>query len=175
LNCLYDEAEIAREIARLAREIAARRPRVELAVPVLTGAFVFAADLLRALMREGLDIPVEFVSLTRYGASREGIGDIAVRMGAGDAARGRHVLLIDGVLDHGHTLAKAAALLKDAGAASIAIAVAVDKARGDALLKADFAAFSGVEAFIVGYGMDDAGASRGLPYIATAPGRTPAA
>jgi hypoxanthine phosphoribosyltransferase len=166
LNCLFDEKEIESQIARLARDIAAREPRVDLAVPILTGAFVFAADLLRALMREGLDLPVEFVSLTRYGAAREGANEISVRMGAGDAANGRHVLLIDGVLDHGHTLAKARALLTEAGAASIAIAVAVDKGHDTALLKADHAAFSGVDAFIVGYGMDDAGLGRGLPYIA---------
>jgi hypoxanthine phosphoribosyltransferase len=58
-------------------------------------------------------------------------------------------------------------LLQDAGAASVTIAVAVDKARAEgALLKADYAAFSGVDAFIVGYGMDDAGRGRGRPYIA---------
>jgi len=75
------------------------------------------------------------------------------------------VLLVDGVLDHGHTLVKARTLLTDAGAASVAIAVAVDKMRDDALLKADYVAFKGADAFIVGYGMDDAGRGRGLPYI----------
>lgn len=163
---LYDEEMIAREVGRLAREIAARVPRVELAVPVLTGAFVFAADLLRALRREGVDLPVEFLSLTRYGKARAGGDEIVIRMGAGEAAKGRHVLLIDGVLDHGHTLAKARALLNEAGAASVAIAVVVDKRRQNALLDADYAAFTGVDAFIVGYGMDDAGLGRGLPYIA---------
>jgi len=167
LKCLFDEKAIEVQVARLARDIAAREPRVDLAVPILTGAFVFAADLLRALMREGMDLPVEFVSLTRYGIARRGADEIAVRMGAGEDTRGKHVLLIDGVLDHGHTLAKARALLTEAGAASIAVAVAIDKARDAALLKADYAAFSGVDAFIVGYGMDDAGRGRGLPYIAS--------
>jgi hypoxanthine phosphoribosyltransferase len=167
LRILFDETAIAGAVARLARDIAARTPRAELAVPVLTGAFVFASDLLRALAREGVDLPVEFISLTRYGRAREGASDIVIRMGAGDAAKGRHVLLIDGVLDHGHTLVRARSLLQDAGAASVTIAVAVDKARAEgALLKADYAAFSGVDAFIVGYGMDDAGRGRGLPYIA---------
>jgi hypoxanthine-guanine phosphoribosyltransferase len=57
--------------------------------------------------------------------------------------------------------------LTEAGAASVTVVVAVDKARPDALLKADFAAFSDVDAFIVGYGMDDGGSGRGLPYIAS--------
>lgn len=170
MNCLFDEKAIAAEIARMARDIAGHTPRFDLAVPVLTGAFVFAADLVRALMSEGLDVPIEFLSLTRYGRAREGAEDIAVRMEPGEIVRGKHILLIDGVLDHGHTLAKARDLLLHAGAASIAIAVAVDKARDGALLKADYAAFSGIDAFIVGYGMDDAGHGRGLPYIAKALG-----
>ena len=164
MSVLFDEKEIAREVARLAREIAARKPKPDLIVPILTGAFVFAADLLRALSREGLDPAVEFISLTRYGQKRQG-ADITVRMGASDAAKGKHVLLVDGVLDHGHTLVKARTLLMDAGAASVTIAVAVDKVRDDALLKADYVAFKGPDAFIVGYGMDDAGLGRGLPYI----------
>jgi hypoxanthine phosphoribosyltransferase len=164
LSVLFDEKAIAQEVARLAREIAVRKPKPDLIVPILTGAFVFAADLLRALSREGLDPAVEFISLTRYGQKRQG-SDITVRMGASEAAKGQHVLLVDGVLDHGHTLVKAQTLLTNAGAASVAIAVAVDKMRDDALLKADYVAFKGADAFIVGYGMDDAGLGRGLPYI----------
>jgi len=164
LSVLFDEKTIAQEVARLAREVAAHKPKPDLMVPILTGAFVFAADLLRALSREGLDPAVEFISLTRYGQKRHG-AEITVRMGAGEAANGKHVLLVDGVLDHGHTLVKARTLLMDAGAASVTIAVVVDKMRDDALLKADYVAFKGADAFIVGYGMDDAGLGRGLPYI----------
>jgi len=57
--------------------------------------------------------------------------------------------------------------LSDAGAARIATAVVVDKRRPTASLRADHACFVGVDDFIVGYGMDDAGFGRGLPYIAT--------
>lgn len=163
---LFDEAEIAEKVTGIARAIAAAPARVDMAAAILTGAFVFAADLLRALAREGLDLPIEFPSLSRYGADREGVDDIIVRVAPSAAVAGRHVLLIDGVLDHGHTLAKARGLLVEAGASTVTIAVAVDKARPDALLKADYAAFTGVDAFIVGYGMDDAGTHRSLPYIA---------
>lgn len=167
MKVLFRENDIAREVSRLAREIARREPRVELAVPILTGAFVFAADLIRALAREGLDMQVECISLTRYTSTRRGLDDIVVRLGAGDSMLDRHVLLIDGVLDHGHTIVRARTLLREAGARSVAIAVAVDKAREGGLVKADYAAFSGVDAFIVGYGMDDTGSGRGLPYIAS--------
>lgn len=165
---LFDEALIAERVSQLARGIVSAQPRVGMAVGVLTGAFVFAADLLRALAREGLDIPIEFLWLSRYGAAREGADEIAVKLGPSAAVRGRHILLFDGVLDHGHTLAKARALLVAADAASVRVAVAVDKARDGALLKADHAAFTSVDAFVVGYGMDDRGLGRGLPHIARA-------
>ncbi len=164
---LFGAAEIAEQVAHVAQRIAAAPQPVDMAVGVLTGAFVFAADLLRALARQGLDLPIEFLALSRYGAARESANDVAVKLGPSAAVRGRHMLLIDGVLDHGHTLAKARALVLDAGAASVTIAVAVDKLRNGALLKADYAAFCGIDAFIVGYGMDDGGAGRGLPYIAS--------
>ncbi len=163
---LFDEAAIAARVRAVAGDIAGRSPRPELAVGILTGAFVFAADLLRALSRCGLDLPVEFMSLSRYGAAREGVAEFAVRLPPGAAVAGKRILLLDGVLDHGHTLAKARTLLFAAGATGVTIAVAIDKTRHDAVLKADYAAFSGVDCFVVGYGMDDAGSGRGLPDVA---------
>lgn len=158
---LFSEAEIARRVALLAREIVPLRP--EIVVPILSGAFVFAADLLRALAHEGLSLPMEFLWLRSYDAKTA--GDISVIAGPGEKVQGKKVLLIDGVLDRGTTIVKARALLKDAGAASIVAAVAIDKLRPDAVTHADLAMFQGVAEFIVGYGMDDAGNNRGLPYI----------
>jgi len=66
------------------------------------------------------------------------------------------------------TIAKAQVLLLAAGAASIVTAVAIDKSSPGAMASADFACFTGVSDFIIGYGMDDAGKHRGLPYIAKA-------
>lgn len=149
----------------MARAIAARAERPAILSPVLVGAFVFAADLARALSREGLDLPVEFLWLRSYGDGRQG-GRMAVRSEPGEAVRGKSVLLVDGVLDHGRTLLTARQLLTEAGATAVTTAVVVDKARQDAPLKADYACFTGVTDFIVGYGMDDAGVARGLPYIA---------
>lgn len=164
---LFSEAEISKRVRALARSIAAAPVRPDVIVPVLAGAFVFAADLARALAREGLDVHIEFVWLRSYGAAREA-SEIAVLAGPDESVRGKQVLLIDGVLDRGHTLAKARDLLLKAGALSVTIAVVVDKCRAGAPLKADLACFTGVEDFIVGYGMDDAGLGRGLAHIAKA-------
>ncbi len=164
---LFSEHEIRARIAALARAIAALPQPPQIMVPVLTGAFVFAADLARALAGEGIDLEIEFVQLTSYGAGREG-RDVVVRAAPGDHVRGRRVLLIDGVLDRGRTLAAARDLLIVAGAAAVTTAVVIDKRRDGAPLHADFACFTGVDTFIVGYGMDDAGLGRGLPHIAAA-------
>jgi len=161
---LFSESEIAKRVAALAKELAPLKP--EIVVPVLSGAFVFAADLMRALAREGLSLPMEFLWLRSYRAQKA--GEMAVIAGPSEAVRGKRVLLLDGVLDRGNTIVKARALLKDADAASVITAVAIDKLHPDALTHADHAMFQGLADFIVGYGMDDAGNNRGLPHIAIA-------
>ncbi len=164
---LYSETEIAVRVRDLARSIATLSAPPQIIVPVLTGAFVFAADLSRALAREGLDLPVEFLWLRRYGQHREG-GEMTVLAGPGETVAGARVLLIDGVLDHGHTLVTARDLLIKAGAASVMTAVVLDKRRAGVPIAADLCCFSGSDAFVVGYGMDDAGLGRGLPEIVSA-------
>jgi len=161
---LFSEDEIARGVKRLARDIASSANRPDIAVPILAGAFVFAADLLRALSVEGLNLEVEFIWLRSYGRS-ETPAEVTILKGPGEAVRGRTVLLIDGVLDRGVTCARAHELLMEAGAAAVVSAVAVVKSYPEALFKADYALFKAGAEFLYGYGMDRAGSSRGLPDI----------
>lgn len=163
---LHSEDNIRARMNGVARQIANAPLKPNFAVAILAGAFVFAADLLRALAREGLSLPVEFLWLRSYAEKRTG-GEIAVLVGPTERIHGKTVLLIDGVLDGGHTLAKAKELLTNAEAAAVITAVAVDKMRADAMMAADHALFAGTQGFLIGYGMDDAGADRGLPYIAS--------
>jgi hypoxanthine phosphoribosyltransferase len=162
---LFSADEIAARIRALARDIAAMPRPPDLIVGILVGAFVFVADLSRALSNEGLTLAIEFLWLRSYDGARD-CGAVQTRMGPSQNVARRHVLLIDGVLDRGATLATAKALLREAGAASVATVVAVDKRRADALLVADHAAFTHVADFVVGYGMDDGETGRALPYIA---------
>ncbi|MGD0142493.1 MAG: phosphoribosyltransferase family protein [Rhizomicrobium sp.] len=166
---LFSEGDIAARVSALAGLIAAATPKPDIAAPILVGGFMFAADLLRALSQHGLDLAVDILWLRSYGSKRESGGDVSMILGPSENARGKNVLVIDGVLDHGRTLMKARALFLAAGAASVTSVVAVDKSRKDAVLRADYTAFAGVSGFIVGYGMDDAGAGRGLPYIGVMP------
>src|SRR5215469_4721700 len=165
---LFSAEQISARVTALAREISSANDLPELAAPILSGAFVFAADLLRALAVNRISLPVDFLWLRSYGQARKASARPDVLVAPGPAARGRHVLLIDGVLDHGHTLALAHQLLTEAGARRITTVVAVDKHRADAVIRADHAAFAHVEHFIVGYGMDDRGENRALPYIGIA-------
>jgi hypoxanthine phosphoribosyltransferase len=161
---LFSQDAIAARVNAMARAIAAAPAKPEIAAPVLVGAFVFAADLLRALAALGLDLPTDFLWLRAYGAAKAP-GDVAVLQSPSDAVRGKHVLLIDGVLDSGVTLSRAKSLLLEKGAAGIAVAVIVTKANAARGFDAEYSGFAAGEEFLYGYGMDNAGAARGLPDI----------
>lgn len=163
---LVSETEIFQRMALLADEIVSARVKPDMAAVVLVGGFVFAADLLRALSRRGLNLPAEFFWLRSYAGAREGAREISVMIGPTARVRGQNVLLLDGILDRGRTIAKAGELLIEQGAVSVTSAVMVDRARPDAEARPDYAAFTGLDGFLIGYGMDDAGHHRGLPYIA---------
>ena len=162
---LFDEQTIAARVTAMAQQIAAAPLRPDIAMPILVGGFVFAADLLRALQREGVALDVEMLWLRSYGDKRMAS---AISMIAGPSERiaGRHVLVIDGVLDFGRTIAKAVSLIEAAGAASVQVAVLLDKQRKDVAATADHVGFTIGDDFVIGYGMDDAGRHRALPYIA---------
>lgn len=161
---LFSAEDIAARLDRLVETLAALPQRLQVAAPVLVGAFVFAADLVRAMARRGVHLETEMIWLRSYGNERTGSA-ISVLAAPTDHVKGKHVLLIDGVLDKGHTVVRATKLLREAGVASVKTVVAVDKRRPDAVAQADYALYTGVQDFIVGYGMDDAGRYRALPYI----------
>jgi len=161
---LFSEEQVAAGVEAIAKKIARAPLLPDIAMPVLVGGFVFAADLIRALSRQGVDLDVEMLWLRSYGDKRVASA-ISMIAGPSEQIAGRHVLVIDGVLDFGRTIKKAVSLIEAAGAASVQVAVALDKKRPDAVAKADFVAFETGNDFVIGYGMDDAGKFRSLPYI----------
>jgi hypoxanthine phosphoribosyltransferase len=164
---LFSAEEIAVRVQSLAREIAALPQRPDIAMPILVGGFVFAADLVRALSKEGVDLAVEMLWLRSYGDKRVASA-VSMIAGPSEQIAGRHVLVIDGVLDGGRTIKKAVSLIQAAGAASVRVVVALDKQRPDAVANADHVGFVIGNDFVIGYGMDDAGHHRTLPYIGRA-------
>ena len=163
-DILFSAEQIQDRVRAMARQIAGAPLVPDIVMPVLVGGFVFAADLLRALAWEGAALDVEMIWLRSYGDKRVASA-ISMIAGPSEEITGRHVLVVDGVLDAGRTIAKAVSLIQAAGAASVQVAVMLDKQRPDALAKADYVGFPVGNDFVIGYGMDDAGRYRGLPYI----------
>lgn len=161
---LFSAGDIALRLRALCKDLAALPERPQVAAPVLVGAFVFAADLVRMMAEEGVHLETEMIWLRSYGDARTGSA-LSVLAAPSDHVKGKHVLLIDGVLDKGNTVRHARKLLMEAGAASVKTVVAVEKRHADAVAIADYALYRGIKDFIVGYGMDDAGKYRALPYI----------
>ena len=161
---LFSAEDIASRLRALCKQLAALPERPQVAAPVLVGAFVFASDLVRGLAEEGVHLETEMIWLRSYGNARTGSA-ISVLAAPTEHVKGKHVLLVDGVLDKGHTVVRSRKLLIEAGAASVRTVIAVDKRNHDAVARADYALYTGVQDFIVGYGMDDAGRYRALPYI----------
>ena len=167
-DVLFTAEQIQERVRAMARLIASAPLRPNVAMPILVVGFVFAADLVRALAWEGVSLDVEMIWLRSYGDKRVASA-ISMIAGPSEQIAGRHVLVIDGVLDAGRTIAKAVSLIQAAGAASVQVAVMLDKQRHDAVAKADFVGFPVGNDFVIGYGMDDAGRYRGLPYIGKMP------
>ncbi|MFN3960855.1 MAG: phosphoribosyltransferase [Parvularculaceae bacterium] len=170
MRILHTEEALARRIDQLAADIIEVYGRDFLMAPVLTGAFVFAADLLRALYRIGADPLVDFVQLSSYGGARASSGVVKLLKDFSLPLQGRRVLIVDDVLDTGRSLHFAKNMVLDAGAVEARICVLVRKSTGrSADIDADFVGFeAGAEDFIVGFGMDDDGRRRGLPHIGAA-------
>ncbi len=165
-SVLFPAARIASRVRELADDIARETDLAGIdeltAVVVADGALMFAADLLRALPR-----PVRFqsVKMSSYGGATHSSG-VARLIGPAPEVNGRHVLIVEDILDTGLTLNALHALLLAGGAASVRTAVLLDKPAGRrSPYAADHVGFICPDAFVVGYGLDFDGRYRNLPEI----------
>lgn len=167
MRTLFDENDINKRIDDMARQMASDLPKDFLMAPVLTGAFIFAADLLRALYKHGADPLVDFVQLSSYGGARASSGVVTLLKDFSVDVKDRHVLLVDDVLDTGRSLHFGKGMIEDRGAAAVKTCVLVKKLTGHAEdLACDYIGFeAGADDFLVGYGMDDDARKRGVPFI----------
>jgi hypoxanthine phosphoribosyltransferase len=166
LKPLFTASEIAARIEALAREMAASSSRDLVIVAILKGSFVFAADLIRALYREGLEPEIDFIFLASYGTGTASGGEVKVLRDVESPLEGREVVIVDDILDSGRTLAFAKALLESRGARSVRTCVLLDKdVPRAAPIAPDFTGFRCPPVYVVGYGMDLAHRYRELPFI----------
>ena len=167
LNVLLDRDAVKRSVADLARRLAPSIDDETIVVCLLIGGLWFAADLTRALADEGLSLAFDALWLASYGDARESSGRCERLAGPQRAVVGRHVLVVDDVVDSGLSLFEATRLLREAGAASVTTAVFARKPWPTArVLEPDHVAWEAPSRFLVGYGMDAAGRLRDLPYVA---------
>lgn len=166
IDVLFSESEIADRVETLAGEISRARIGELLIVVILKGSFVFAADLIRALDRAGVKPQVDFLTLSSYGAGTSSSGVVKLTRDLSEDVAGRHILIVDDILESGRTLAAARDMMLERGAASVMTCLLLDKAEKRELpIEADFKGFVIGDRFVVGYGLDLAHRFRGLPYI----------
>ncbi len=132
-------------------------------VVVLKGAFVFGADLARAI---DLPLTVEFLSASSYGDGVVPTGDVRVSLEPEGPLAGRDVLLVDDIIDTGRTARRLLDILRAHEPASLKLCALLDKpSRREVEVNVDYAGFSVDDVFVVGYGLDHAGRWRNLPYV----------
>ncbi|MET4683830.1 phosphoribosyltransferase [Brevundimonas faecalis] len=163
---LLPHAEIQAIVADLARRIAPVVDDETVAAVLLTGGLWFAADLTRALSREGRHVRFDALWLASYGDEQTSRGKIDVRAPYQRPIEGKTVLILDDVFDTGLSLAEAVRITKEAGAAQVLTCVFARKPWPEARApEPDFVGWEAPNRFLVGYGLDHAGGMRGLPDI----------
>ena len=165
LDVLISEAQIAARIkelgAQITRDYAGRNP---LLIGVLKGACFFLSDLLRAIDTR---LSIEFMAISSYGSSTRTSGEVRIMKDLDVPIEGRHILVVEDIVDTGLTLSYLLANLHARGASSVKLAALLDKhERRQREVKIDYLGFPIPDEFVVGYGLDFAERYRNLPFIA---------
>ncbi len=146
--------------ADIARDYAGKNP---LMIGVLKGACTFLSDLMRAT---DIELGIEFMAISSYGAAMRTSGEVRILKDLDVAIEGRHILVVEDIVDTGLTLNYLLANLKSRGAASVKLAALLDKfERREKEVPIDYLGFPIPDKFVVGYGLDFAERYRNLPYI----------
>lgn len=165
---LFDQQAISQRVAELGAQISADyADRVDEGIAlvcVLRGAALFAADLARAIT---LPLRLEFVTASSYGMSAVSCGTVDVVEHCPLEVRGRHLLLVEDILDTGNTLSALMEHYAACGAKSVeTVSFLVKENRPNRAITCRYAGFECADEFVVGYGLDYAQRYRNLPFVA---------
>src|SRR5947209_7876938 len=159
-------AQIARRVRRLGRQISNTYADIDtplVMVVILKGATVFAADLLRSL---SIPAELEFIRASSYPTGTSSNGRLKLAHMVEGPLVGRHVLLVEDIIDSGVTVNAVARRIRKLGAATVRLAALLDRpARRQVAVKIDFTGFVIPDRCVIGYGLDYAGLYRELPHI----------
>lgn len=156
---------IAARIEELCAKIRSEYADTEKVVVVglLRGSFVFIADLVREL---DLPVEVDFIEASSYGDAMESSREVRILKDLRGAIEGRDVLVVEDIVDTGHTLSHVISLLNSRHPAKLRSIALLDKpTRREVDFRADWIGFEIPDEFVVGYGIDYAQRNRNLPYI----------
>ena len=132
-------------------------------VSVLKGAFIFLGDLIRALDRQ---VSIDFMAVSSYGKSTSSSGEVRLLKDLDSGLEGRHVIIVEDIVDTGLTLAYLQEILHARGPKSLRTACLLSKpSRRTVNVKVDYVGFTIEDRFVVGYGLDHAETYRNLPFI----------
>lgn len=161
---LLTEAQIAARVAELGEAITADyRDKDLVVVGLLNGVYPFFADLTRAI---ALDCGLSFMQAASYGGGTDSTGEVVIKKDLDCSIQGRHVLVVEDIVDTGLTLHKVRNLLLDREPASLRLCTLLDKpSRRKVQVPVDYIGFEIEDHFVVGYGLDFDGKFRNLPYV----------
>ncbi|HSP09077.1 MAG TPA: hypoxanthine phosphoribosyltransferase [Candidatus Dormibacteraeota bacterium] len=163
---MLSSTKIARRVRQLGRQISEVYADIEtplVMVVILKGATVFAADLLRSL---SIPAELEFVRASSYPTGTSSNGRLKLAHMVEGTLIGRHVLLVEDIIDSGVTVSAVAKRIRRVGPASLRVAALLDRpARREVEVQIDFCGFVIPDRFVIGYGLDYAGLYRELPHI----------
>jgi hypoxanthine phosphoribosyltransferase len=164
-SIVYDEAAIATRVRELGEAITAAYPDGDLLVlGLLKGSFIFLGDLVRQIERP---LQIDFLVASSYGAGTTSSGKVRLLYDPETQLEGRHIVLVEDIIDSGSTLRRLLALLAEREPRSLAVCALLDKGlMPDPPSALRFIGFRAPKAFLVGYGLDHAEDFRHLPFIA---------
>ncbi|MFT7220816.1 MAG: hypoxanthine phosphoribosyltransferase [Candidatus Azotimanducaceae bacterium] len=165
IESLISAKSIAARVESLAKEITAHYKDTDklVVVGLLRGSFVFIADLVREL---SMPVEVDFLEVSSYGNAMESSREVRIMKDIRGEIEGRDVLVVEDIIDTGHTMAHVMTLLKARGPSRLEICTLLDKpSRREVDVKARWVGFEIPDEFVVGYGIDYAQRNRNLPYI----------
>lgn len=161
---LFTQEELEKRVRELAAQITADYQGKEIIlISVLRGSFVFMADLCRSI---DLDCTVDFMAVSSYGGGTSSTGQVQITKDLSGDISGKHVIVVEDILDSGNTLSYLLKLLEQRKPASIRLCTLLDKPeRRTKPVEVSYSGFTIPDAFVAGYGLDYAEHYRGLPYI----------
>jgi hypoxanthine phosphoribosyltransferase len=161
---LITDEQIREKTAELGRQLSEDyRDKNPLLICVLKGGLMFLADLMREMH---IPVEIDFMAVSSYGDATESSGVVRILMDLDRNIRGRHVLIVEDIIDTGRTLSYIIENLRTRGPASVKVCTLLNKpARRVLEIPIDYVGFEIPDRFVIGYGLDYGEIYRNLPYV----------